>query len=99
MGLIAARKSMQLTRNLTSMLSVMYAACFQAAQFVGPEKFSLPLQQMFELLGRSISRYQDDVPMYRLINAVRSALESDEFKAHADFHVVFGEYSYSRNRS
>lgn len=99
MGLIAARKSMQLTRNLTSMLSVMYAACFQAAQFVGPEKFSLPLQQMFELLGRSISRYQDDVPMYRLINAVRAALESDEFKAHADFHVVFGEYSYSRNRS
>ena len=92
MGLIAARKSLRLTENLTSMLSVMFAASFQAAQFIGEEKFSLPLKQIFASCGRIIGRYRDDIPIYRIINAVRESLFSDEFKAHANFHVNITEH-------
>lgn len=76
MGLISARKSLQLCENVTTILSVLIAACHQAALLIGPEDFSAPIRQLHQDLLGAIPQYRDSFPLDQLISQVRETLMS-----------------------
>ena len=60
MGLIAARKSLQLLENVGLIVSVLVAACYQAASITGIERFSPAVRGLLERLRADIPAYRDD---------------------------------------
>ncbi|MFI9511234.1 tyrosine 2,3-aminomutase [Nocardia sp. NPDC052566] len=60
MGLIAARKSLQLADNVQTIVSVLVAACYQAAAMTGFSRFSPGVRGLFDLLSEKVSPYRDD---------------------------------------
>ncbi|MFN0085042.1 MAG: tyrosine 2,3-aminomutase [Blastocatellia bacterium] len=87
MGLIAARKSLQLCENVTTILSVLTAACYQASHFIGPEKFNSPIRQLHEDLAARFGLYKDDFPISDLIPDVRTYIQSDRCWSMLDAEV------------
>ncbi|MET9028905.1 tyrosine 2,3-aminomutase [Nocardia sp. NPDC004168] len=60
MGLIAARKSCTLIDNVYTIVSVLVAACYQAATMVGIEKFSPGTRGLLERLEQATPAFRDD---------------------------------------
>ncbi|WP_169806861.1 tyrosine 2,3-aminomutase [Actinomadura macra] len=61
MGLIAARKSLQLVENVQTILSVLTAACYQAAGLAGFDRFSPGVRGLLDLLATELPPgYRDD---------------------------------------
>lgn len=87
MGLIAARKSLTLLENVTTILSVLAAACHQASHFIGREKFNAPIRQFHDALSSRQEAYKDDFPMADLIGEVRAYLQSDPCRTFVEAHV------------
>ncbi|GAB4213032.1 MAG: histidine ammonia-lyase [Roseiflexaceae bacterium] len=78
MGLIAARKSLQLTENVQTIVASLVAGCHQASYFIGAEKFSPPLQQVNAALGQLVTQYRDDTPVAEWVERVRTHLASPQ---------------------
>jgi histidine ammonia-lyase/tyrosine ammonia-lyase len=89
MGLNSARKSLQLCENVTTILAVLVSACYQASNFIEPEKFSSPVRQLHEELSRVVSIYEDRVPITELFSQVRDFLTSERALAYIDDKVDF----------
>ncbi|HEY7417048.1 MAG TPA: aromatic amino acid ammonia-lyase [Ktedonobacteraceae bacterium] len=89
MGLNAARKSLQLTKNVSTILSVLIAACYQSSTFVGADNFSPTIQALHTEIAKSVSQYQDAVPMFEYITAVNNYLTSPQGQLFIDEHVHF----------
>ncbi|MGW2964100.1 tyrosine 2,3-aminomutase [Streptomyces sp. NPDC001220] len=60
MGLIAARKSVRLLENVNTIVSVLVAACYQAATITGINKFSPSVRGLLDLLATKAPGYRDD---------------------------------------
>lgn len=60
MGLIAARKSLRLLDNVNTIVSVLVAACYQAATITGIQQFSPAVRGLLELLATKTPGYRDD---------------------------------------
>ncbi|MEU6670728.1 tyrosine 2,3-aminomutase [Streptomyces sp. NPDC046727] len=60
MGLIAARKSLKLIENVTTIVGVLVAACYQAATITGIHRFSPQVRGLLELLADTVPGYRDD---------------------------------------
>lgn len=60
MGLIAARKSLRLVDNVHTIVSVLVAACYQAAAITGVGRFSPPVRGMLDHLLDTLPAYRDD---------------------------------------
>jgi histidine ammonia-lyase/tyrosine ammonia-lyase len=87
MGLISVRKSLQLCENITTILSVLVAACFQASHFVERESFSQPVQEFHQKLSAILSLYRDSTPIYQHIEQVRSFLLDESELEYLDNRV------------
>lgn len=77
MGLNAARKSLQLCENVTTILAVLVGACQQASTFVGQENFSPFVKKFHQHVSEVVSQYQDNIPMSQQIASVRTFLLSE----------------------
>jgi histidine ammonia-lyase len=93
MGLISARKSLKLVENVTTILTVLVAACQQAAQFIGIDHFSTPIREIHQRLSQVVPLYQDDSPINEHLNAIRAFLTSPEGWAYLDRNVQFSDDS------
>jgi tyrosine 2,3-aminomutase len=60
MGLIAARKSLQLVEHVHTIVSVLVAGCYQAATIVGFDRYSPATRGLLDLIGGEVPRYRDD---------------------------------------
>jgi tyrosine 2,3-aminomutase len=60
MGLIAARKSLQLVDNVHTIVSVLVAACYQAACLSGFESFSPGVRDLLTYLDGRTTAYRDE---------------------------------------
>ena len=87
MGLIAARKSLQLCENVATILSVLIAACHQAASFIGPDKFSPAIQELHQQLSTFAPQYADATPINERIAQTREFLLSERGWAYLDSHI------------
>jgi len=87
MGLISARKSLQLCENVTNILTVLLAACYQASHFVDAEKFSPPVKLLHQELSGLVSQYRDDIPVHDYIYKVRDFITSKQGQALLDDQV------------
>jgi histidine ammonia-lyase len=87
MGTTSARKSLRLCENVSIIVSTLIAACNQAAQIVGGERFSPPSRELHGELSRVVSLYRDDSPIFELFRTVRGFVSSDEFSAHLRSHI------------
>jgi histidine ammonia-lyase/tyrosine ammonia-lyase len=74
MGLIAARKTLQLCENTATILATLVAACHQAYYFLDGAKFSPQVKTLHHQLATVAECYQDDVPIHALIHQVRTFL-------------------------
>lgn len=87
MGMTSARRSLQLARNVSTVLTVLVASCHQAYCFLDGAAFSAPLRRLHEELARSVPRYDDDVPFVQHLAAVRDALSGAELRGWVDEQV------------
>jgi histidine ammonia-lyase/tyrosine ammonia-lyase len=79
MGLIAARKSLRLVDNVNIIVSVLVAACYQAATITGIERFSPPVRGLLELLATKTPGYRDDEGIASdFLATIRDTVLSDE---------------------
>jgi histidine ammonia-lyase/tyrosine ammonia-lyase len=79
MGLIAARKSLQLVENVHTILTVLVAACYQASVLTGVGRFSPSVRPLLELLATRTPGYRDDEGVAAdFLATIRAALLSDE---------------------
>lgn len=93
MGLIAVRKSLRLCENISTILSVLVAACYQSSHFLNEELFSQPTRQLYQKLSQIVSLYHDDVPMYQHIERVRDLLLSECEQEGLDKQISFESVS------
>jgi histidine ammonia-lyase/tyrosine ammonia-lyase len=61
MGMIAARKSLRLVDNVHTIVSVLVAACYQAATITGFDRFSPSVRGLLDLIATKVPGYRDDV--------------------------------------
>ena len=78
MGLNAARKSLQLIENVTTILAVLVSACYQASHFIDQGEFSPAIKQWHALLESQVSLYRDEFPISQHIGRVRELLLSEQ---------------------
>ena len=79
MGLIAARKSLRLVENVGTIVSVLAAACFQAASMTGFDRFSPGVRGMLDLLAQRVQPYRDDEGVVGdFLRTVRETVHSGE---------------------
>lgn len=78
MSLNSTRKALRLGDNIASILAVLGACLFQAGVFVGPEQLSKAGRDWHQLLGKSVSLYEDAFLVQRMVDAVRSFSGSPE---------------------
>jgi histidine ammonia-lyase/tyrosine ammonia-lyase len=91
MGLISARKSLQLCENVNTILGVLVAACYQASFFVGQEKFNEPVRQLHQQLAALLPRYDDATPINEYLATVRRHISAAPMWAYLDGHVDLSE--------
>lgn len=60
MGLTAARRSTQLIEHVHTIVSVLVAACYQAATLVGLPEFSPPVRGLLTTISEQVRPYRDD---------------------------------------
>jgi tyrosine 2,3-aminomutase len=89
MGLIAARKSLQLCDNVGTILSVFVAACYQASHFIGQEKFNEPIKELHDELSGFMSLYSDTLPIHEYLSSVRRHIDSKGMWTFLDAQVDF----------
>lgn len=89
MGLIAARKSLQLCENVNTILSVLVAACCQASYFIGQEKFNPLVKRLHQELSALAPPYRDDFPISEILSRVRAFVNSEKFRADLDERIDF----------
>lgn len=89
MGLTAARKSLQLCENVTTILGVLVAACYQASYFVGQEKFNPAIKELHQELSTLVPLYQDSSPMNEQLATIRQHIVGQPFSAYLDANVEF----------
>ena len=87
MGLISARKSLQLCENVGTILSVLIAACYQASFFVGQEKFNPVISELHEKLSELGGQYLDDFPLNEHLSEVRNLVTSEAMWPYLDARV------------
>lgn len=78
MGLIAARKSLQLVDNVHTIVSVLIAAVYQASAITGVEQFSLGVRSLLELLKTKTPAYRDEGMASDFLAVIREFSNSDE---------------------
>ncbi|MGW0811411.1 HAL/PAL/TAL family ammonia-lyase [Nonomuraea sp. NPDC002799] len=79
MGLIAARKSLQLIDNVQTIVSVLVAACYQAATITGFHHFSPSTRGLLDLLATRVPAYRDDEGVaYDFLAVVRETVLGDQ---------------------
>ncbi|MGI5499621.1 tyrosine 2,3-aminomutase [Lentzea sp. CA-135723] len=82
MGLIAARKSLRLIDNVNVIVSVLVAACHQAASITGAERFSPGVRGLLDLLAARVPAFRDDKGVAAdFLTAVRDTALADEADA------------------
>ncbi|MCI0491097.1 MAG: tyrosine 2,3-aminomutase [Blastocatellia bacterium] len=81
MGLIAARKSLQLCDNVTTILAVLIAACHQASHFIGQEKFNNLSRDLHQELSKEASLYTDALPISEIIARAREFILSNRISS------------------
>jgi histidine ammonia-lyase len=91
MGLNSARKSLQLCENVTTILGVLVAACYQASFFVGQEKFNGQARSLHEELARLVPQYDDSTPMNEYLATVRQYVEGEELARYLDAEIELSE--------
>ncbi len=91
MGLNAARKSLQLCENVTTILAVLVSACYQASHFLQQDEFSPALQQWHHFIGSAVALYRDEFPISQHIARVRDLLVSDQAVSLLEKLVQLGE--------
>lgn len=84
MGLNAARRSLQLCENVTTILSVLVAACHQASYFIGQDKFTDTIKELHQELSSLAPLYTDTTPINELLSRVRGYLISQQAMARFD---------------
>lgn len=89
MGLIAARKSVEIGENVTSILAVLLAACHQAAHLITAPRFSSSVRYFHEQLASSIPRYRDDEPVSNIISRCREFLFASDIREFMEKCVPF----------
>ena len=89
MGLTSARKSLQLCENVTTILGVLVAACYQASHFIGQEKFNPVIQELHKELGGLVPLYEDDTPISEHLAKVRTYVMTEQAWSYLDAHVNF----------
>jgi tyrosine 2,3-aminomutase len=87
MGLIAARKSLQLCENVNTILTVLVAACCQASYFIGPEKFNAPIQELHRELSPMVPLYKDEFPINEILSQVCRFLKGERAWAYLDEQI------------
>ncbi|MFF0879789.1 tyrosine 2,3-aminomutase [Micromonospora aurantiaca (nom. illeg.)] len=79
MGLIAARKSLHLLDNVNTIVSVLVAACYQAATITGIDRFSPSVRGLLELMASKVPGYRDDERIAAdFLAVIRETLLDDE---------------------
>jgi tyrosine 2,3-aminomutase len=79
MGLISARKSLQLAENVHTITSVLVAACYQAASLVGIERFGPNVRGLLHLIADTVPAYRDDTAVAGdFLATIRDLLRGDE---------------------
>lgn len=91
MGLIAVRKSLRLCENVGTILSVLFAACYQSSHFLEQDLFSQPVRQLYQRLSQVISLYHDDIPMYQYIEQVRALVLSEGERASLEKQITLAQ--------
>lgn len=86
MGLNSARKSLQLCENVTTILAVLVASCYQASYFIGQDKFNPVTREVNNMLKEKLPQYNDSTPIYEYIETVREFVKSEEMTAYLDKH-------------
>ncbi|MET8524746.1 tyrosine 2,3-aminomutase [Micromonospora sp. NPDC005172] len=82
MGLIGARKSLQLLENVNTIVSVLIAACYQAATITGIHRFSPPVRGLLEELAAKVPGYRDDDGIAAdFLSRIRETLDDDRVEA------------------
>jgi histidine ammonia-lyase len=82
MGLIAARKSLQLVDNVHTIVSVLVAACYQAASLSGFESFSPGVRGLLTYLGSRTPAYRDEQGLASdYLARIRESLLQDDLEA------------------
>jgi tyrosine 2,3-aminomutase len=89
MGLIAARKSLQLCENVSTILTVLVAGCCQASYFIGQEKFNPTVKQFHQELSATAPRYRDGFPISQMLDQVRQFVNSEQFCTDLDERIDF----------
>ncbi|MBN6041114.1 histidine ammonia-lyase [Amycolatopsis sp. 195334CR] len=83
MGLIAARKSLQLVENVHAITSVLAAGCYQAASLLGIERFSPNVRGLLQLIADNVRPYRDDEGVAAdFLADIRDLLRGDEAEKH-----------------
>jgi histidine ammonia-lyase/tyrosine ammonia-lyase len=79
MGLIAARKSLRLVENVDTIVSVLAAACYQAAAMTGIDRFSPGTRGLLELIEGKVPVYRDDEGIAAdFLTAIRETMHTGE---------------------
>lgn len=99
MGLIAARKSLRLCDHVSTILTVLVAACYQASHFVGQEKFNSPIKEWHQALSPLMTFYQDDTPLADVFHRIQAFVTSAEGWAYLDSTVDLDERQPAANRA
>jgi histidine ammonia-lyase/tyrosine ammonia-lyase len=89
MGLISARKTMEIAENVNSILATLIGACHQAAQMIGFEHFSEVLQIFHKMLAPGFPLYRDDRPMFHVIEGIKTRLHQDDIHQFLDRYCRF----------
>src|SRR5437899_5305518 len=78
MGLTSARRSLQLTENVTTILTVLIAACHQASFFLPTQMLSGPIDRLNEHLTGVAPQYDDAIVFSDFCRPVRAFLTRTE---------------------
>lgn len=81
MGLISARRSLRLCDNVLTILSVLIAACQQAAYHRGIDSLSLAGRTFHTALGVRFAAYRDDGPIGEPLSELRMFLRGEGGRA------------------
>lgn len=88
MGLNAARRCLRLSANVAAILSVLGAACYQAAYIVGPDRLSPVGQEWFAALSKKVRPHDESAPIDILLSGSRVFHQSGQGARLARLHVA-----------
>lgn len=87
MGLNAARRCLQLSANVSTILGVLGAACYQSAHILGAERLSESGREWFAHTSKTVGPHDESVPVNAMLSGVRRSLLSQEGAELAHKHV------------